>query len=709
MKFLRAIIKVVCLILVVGLIMTAVFFRNNGVNTITPKNVDIRAEAVSADISDKKYKKIAESGYLQLLFDKDTTAIAIKETSGKKKWYSNPKGTESSIAEMVVKSEKGTHYLNSQSNSVAFGSFSTTTSNDGVTLRYIMADDEATAKKEKFSENDVAFAVTVDFKLKDGNFSVDASYENLTKNKNCAVTNFSVLPYFGAFNKAEKGDFLLIPDGCGAIVHPYYEKSENTYECSVYGNDISLEQKSTARAIMGAFGMKSGDNSYAAIIDSSSEYAKIKAVSSKDGYSRVFADFAFDYTSEKGKKLNIYHNNNRSVSILYKFLSRGSATYSDIASACREQFIRNGTLSVSSIASGEDVPMTLELTGAYKEKRWSIKTDEYTTFSQAEDIIKRVKAKGINNLSVRYNGIFLNNSTELNPLLGGKSGFESLASYVESQNVNFFAGVDVLTYESAFSKYDFLSARAMNKFPFMASVENSLGQQKNLNYRTLKKSNRFIDSIIEKADDYKITGFSVNDAGKLLSSDFSHSGAKRTDYKNSIISQLSALSHSGKTMVDAGNIYTVLGSYSLVNVPISVSYEESDVYTKIPFVQEVLHGMTILSSTPINTAENALEAELQCIEYGLCPTFSVVYSKPEGSKLAVEFDSSANDIVSTYNTISQALHSLESERITNHSKVKNGVYCTTYSNSARVYVNYNDTEVTVNGVTVPQKGFIRIG
>ncbi len=709
MKFLRFILKLVCVILIAGLITTAVFFRKNGVNTISVEKNSFRAEAISADISDKKYKKIAESGYLQLCFDENTTAIMVKETSGNKKWYAMPKGTESAIAEMVVKSVNGTHYLSSQSNSVSFDSFTSEIYDDGVKIRYVLADDEATAKKEKLSENDVAFAVSVDFKLKDGNFLVDASYENLTKNKNCAVTSFAVLPYFGSFNEAEKDDFLLIPDGCGAAVHPFYEEGENTYQCAVYGDDISIHGNKSARAMMGAFGMKKGENAYAAIINSSAEFAKIKAVSSKDGYSRVYADFTFDYTNEKDGKLSIYNNKNTSFSICYKFLSRGSATYSDIASACREQYIRNGTLSVSSIKSAEDVPMTLELTGAYKEKRWSVKSDEFTTFSQAEDIIKRVKAKGINNLSVRYTGVFLNNSTEINPLLGGKKGFKTLADYANSQNVKLYAGIDVLTFKSAFSKYDFLTARGMNKFPFIVSVENSLFLQNNANFRTLKKSNRFIDSVIETADKYKINGFAVNDAGQLLSSDFSHSGAKRTEYKDGIVSQLSALSRSGNIMVDAGNIYTVMGSSLITNVPMSVSYKETEAYVKVPFVQEVIHGMTILSSIPLNTAENSLNAELQCIEYGLCPTFSVVYTKPEGSQLDVEFDAVANSIVSKYNAISQALNSLEGERITNHQKIKDGVYCTTYSNSARVYVNYNDSEVTVNGVTIPQKGYIRIG
>ena len=73
MKFFRIILKVVCVLIAVALTLTAIFFRNNGVNIVSldGKN-DVRAESVSvSEISAKKYKKIAESGYLELYFNEN--------------------------------------------------------------------------------------------------------------------------------------------------------------------------------------------------------------------------------------------------------------------------------------------------------------------------------------------------------------------------------------------------------------------------------------------------------------------------------------------------------------------------------------------------------------------------------------------------------------------------------------------------------------
>lgn len=707
MKFFRALIKAVCVILVICLTMTAIFFRKNGVNTVSVKSSDdIRAESVCADITDKSYKKIAESGFLQLFFDKETTALMIKDTSGGKKWYSMPNGTESANVLLTVTAADGNHIMNSQGSSVNFSAFSVKTKSDGVNIKYIMADSKTVAQKKKYQKKDIVFAVSADFTLKDGNFFAESEIENLSGNENCAITDFSLLPFFGSFKDPKENDFLLIPDGCGATALPYYESSKKTYSCKVYGDDIAVENKKSAHASMGVFGMKRGENAFAAIINSSEEFAEISAVSSKKGFSSVAAHFAPDYVNRKDKSLYIYKNSNPSVSICYKFLSKGNATYSDIASACREQLIRNGTLSTSAISNCDEVPMSVILTGAYKNKRWDLKYESYTTFSQAEDILKRIKAKGVNNISVRYSGVFEGNSVNIIPDLGGKNGLQELASFTDSQNIKLYLDLDVLTFDSAFGSFSYSAARKMNKIPFSVSVTNGIDQSRTRKFRPLKKSNKFIDSLISKTADYPVTGYCFADSGRVLSSDFSASGAKRTEYKEGIISQISAVSGIGEVMTDTGNIYTVKGSSEIINIPMTVSNKESRSYRKIPFVQSVLHGMCILSSTALNVSDS--DAVLRCIEYGLCPTFTTVYQKPEGGKDNIVFDKTANSIVSTYTNISEAIYSLEGERITSHAEVKDGVFCTSYSNSTRIYVNYSKEDVTVNGVKVPARGYIRI-
>ena len=61
-----------------------------------------------------------------------------------------------------------------------------------------------------------------------------------------------------------------------------------------------------------------------------------------------------------------------------------------------------------------------------------------------------------------------------------------------------------------------------------------------------------------------------------------------------------------------------------------------------------------------------------------------------------------------YQQADQALADLRGARMTKHSVVQENVYCTEYDSSSLVYVNYGETEATVNGVTIPARSFLRL-
>ncbi len=714
MKTVRLIVKILCVIIAAAIICTAIFFRNNGVNVVSVKaESNICAEAVCADIPEERYKKICSSGHIELYFDEITTSVMIKETTENKKWYSMPQNSKSSSVSIKVRADDGIHCLNSQNNSVEFSSFKYKQEKDGITVNYTMAENKETALKKIYNKSDIVYGVNLSIKLKDGNLYVTSEYNNLSGNQNCGVIDICPFEYFGAYKNAGIDDFLLIPDGCGGAIYPYYESDTKNFSCKVYGNDYSVSSENNNYAPVGSFGMKNGESAFAAVIDSGEDFAEIKAVSSNENFNTVSAHFSADYVKSENDKLYIFQNENNKSGICYKFLSKGNATYTDIALACREQLIRNGTLSVTSAESDEDMPLFVTLTGAYKTGARKLKYNDYTTFSQAEDIIKRIKSKGINNINIRYNNVFENNSADVLSVLGNKEDLQKLNEYALSQNVKIYFNLNVLTYSSPLGRADLFASRGMNKFPL--NIEKSIdmygfGKANTRAYkmRTLDKANAFVDKIADKASTLNVTGYCFGDSGKFLCSDFSPSGVKRTDYKNGIINHISAIQNTGKVMIDTGNIYTVKNASSVINIPMTVSYPETDAYCKIPFIQTILHGMTVLASPPLNSTDNIKTSVLNCIEYGVCPDFTTVYTQPEDAEYRIEYNSIANGINSAYNKIAPALKSLEGERISEHKKISDGVFCTTYGNGTRIYVNYNSFKVTVNGVTVSGSNYLRI-
>ena len=65
-------------------------------------------------------------------------------------------------------------------------------------------------------------------------------------------------------------------------------------------------------------------------------------------------------------------------------------------------------------------------------------------------------------------------------------------------------------------------------------------------------------------------------------------------------------------------------------------------------------------------------------------------------------------MVNYYTRANQSLAYLRDSRMTSHQQIQDGVYCTEYDNSIKVYVNYTNTEITVHGVVIGAKDCVTI-
>ena len=708
MKLLKVTIRILCFALVVGLVLTGVFFRDNSVSKFAFSS-DSFLSPYSQQLhrsSPDGFEQVASSGFIELYFNKTTSEIAVRELSQDYWWYAMPQGGRQSMLTATVVGENGAYFLNSQDNSVAFGAWEYSLSDSGVSVKYLLTPEKDT----KLTDEGIAFEVTLNVNLKDGSLFADCLVRKACDNDKCALSSLAILPGLCSVTNPGEDDFLLIPDGCGGTIYPALCSEEKAFEAKVYGNDYSVSSSSSADAVMGAFGVKSGDSAIAVIIDSGEEIASINAFCNRNSVSNIYADFEI-YDCKQNK--NIYISSNPycdSISLCCKFLSGDNATYSEIASSCREQFIRNGSLPSTDVTAQENVPLFLTLTGSYKSSAWSPVNVKYTTYSQALDILTRVKSKGIDNITVRYCGAMKNNSPSFASALGRKKDFRDLCDFAYSQNISLFMDADILSYTSFFGKFDFSAVKAMDKSTAFAVANNSpdtiADNSVKLRFRRSADISSVVADLIKKETDSSIAGYCIGD-GEYLVSDYSANNVARGQMKKEISAQLPALANAGGVMVDKGNMYMLKNSATVINIPMATHYDECEYYVAIPFVQSVLHGRVTVAGTPINSVEDMKSATLQCIEYGVCPSFTTVYDR-KNQKNTVVFDDLLNSLVDCYSVAADALFGLESERITAHEKLEEGVYLTTYGDTAMIYVNYNDAPATVSGVTVPAQSYIRI-
>lgn len=723
-------IKLIALLCVISLLFTAC---GNGISTNTVKVDEIKYSAAEYagdtlhKAESKAYKSVCSSGLIEMLFDETTMTVAIKDTSSGNLWTSLPQNSvtkqiNSSAIEVELSNGGDTVYtLNSQDNSVNFGNAVSTVSEEGVSVKYAMSLDADTGKADitTLEDKQIRVDLTVNYTLKDGSFYVNVSMNTVTLPQGVYLEKVRVLNCFGAYDNSGAEDYIFVPDGSGALIMTGVEDAEFTpLTLSVYGDDAATtENAEKSSCLVGAFGMKRSSGAFLCIIESGDSIAEIEAERSTDTtLNRVGAAFKVtDISTEQGEsniKKTLGYQFKNEITLCYRFLSGRSATYSGMATACRENLIRNSVLSTKTFTTDEKyIPLVLSLQGGYIDENG--KYTVLTSYEQALSLVTLLKAKGVNNIYLRYNGLYdtANNGSDadfgdFSRKLGNAKNYDALYSYLKSQNFSLFLETDLLNFD-----YNSTGAKALNggKVRSYGTSQFPYATQKQ-SYLKMSDLESRIEDILSDSADISFDGYALNDAGAYLYSDYSDDFYARVTSKKDIAAQLPVLANSKQLMIDTGNIYSVKNADVISSLAVSpVAMAESEAYVGIPFMQMMLHGITEYAAVGLNSAYDIKTSFLKAVEYGCLPSadwYCTSFTEELDGKYY--YDSNINDIVSYYTKANEVLGDIRTERMTAHYKEQDGVYCTEYDNSTKVYVNYTSNDVTINGINIPAMDCVKI-
>ena len=665
--------------------------------------------------ADKDFKSVCKSGLIELLFDKTTCTVAIRDTNSGNLWTTLPhastkKQIQSSAVEVELSNgDENVYVLNSQDNSVAFGNFEYTSGEDGVLVKYSLSLDAETGKKDiaELKHKEIRADLSVLYTLRDGSFYVNVSMNNLKLPKGVRLEKVRLLKDFGSYENSGREDYIFVPDGSGALIMTGVKDVEFTpIDLTVYENNC----------LVGAFGMKRGNGAFLCIIKHGDSIADIHADKNNDvALNSVYTTFNTTEILEKQgnrvKKTYGYEYQNE-ITMCYRFLSGKSATYSGMATACRENLIRSSVLSTKTLSDTTgNIPLVVSAQGGYRNNKGKYKA--LSTYEQTLSLMTLLKAKGVNNIYLRYNGLYdeANNGSnedfgKFSKKLGKEKDFNALYDYLNSQQFTLFVETDILTYD-----YNGKGAKSVDgskiKVEANGSFPNATSKQGALKMADLEDR---VESILNASGDIKFDGYALNDVGNALYSDYSSDFYSRVSAKKEISAQIPVLTTSKLIMVDNGNFYSVKNADVVSSIPLApVAREENGAYVGIPFAQMMLHGICEYSGVGINSSANIKLAFLRAVEYGCLPSaqwYCTAFDSDLDSKYY--YDSNINEIVECYTKANNALAGLRGARMTSHYKVQNGVYCTEYNNSEKVYVNYTDKAVTINGIKINAKDCVAI-
>ena len=564
------------------------------------------------------------------------------------------------------------------------------------------------------------------------------------------LLDIRLLPFFGAGKSGEDG-YMLLPDGSGMLIGFNNDKTkiENVYSKSLYRDASYWDLPEYAKSISApVFGVKTGNKSVFAVIEEGDANATLFAeVGNVDSsYNSVYSQFAYSHcelfyfdenTSASAEGWFIADKNvyKGSFTTRYFFLYGGETGYNDMAKCYREYLIGKQLLSKK---TAETPQVYIDLLGACSGTEYFLVFPHevsvpLTKFDQAVSMIEELKNAGVSNLVVRYlgwaNGGLENkafDSLKYQKELGGEEEFKKLAEYLAGAGIPFYPDVaPMTTYDSGgmFSGYSTSTdspRRLDNQLYGMNKMNMAMNwPMRNWGRQYLIKPSRleyFFDKFSADYAEAGVKTLSMNHIGEIIYGDYDKKNASNLDEsKKHIEAMLKKASGQYSLMLEYGNAYAVPYAERLVNVPLESSQMFIEDAT-VPFIQMVYHGYLSYAGESLNIGQDIDEYFLRTIEYGADLHFTIAKSNLERIKNSVfnkypsvGFDAWKERIVSYSESHSAALSKVQGETMVNHEVVAPDVNRVTYSNGTRVYVNYNDADVTTDDGVVKAKNWLVAG
>lgn len=615
----------------------------------------------------------------------------------------------------------------------------------GYTVEDIEADNEEVGYKITV-DSFIRFTIPVEFSLKEDSLYVSIPASEITMPEGYRLAEIVLMPYFGCAGINEDG-YIFVPDGSGALIHfNNNKKLVYSYVLPVYGEDNGIEQRevsfSTAKANIPVFGIVY-DRSKAmlAVIEEGESHAVIEAgVSGSEG-DQNWVGARFELTpmtveafSDKSVKVvnNTYQEKPYAgrISVRYFFTGEEEADYSGLACLYRSYLQETGVFGNQknngiqlNVKLNSKIIVETSFLGISYEKEQTV-----TSFSQAGEIVNKLKAAGVTDMNIGLMSWFggglkhdaVVGGVKLASSLGGEKALSQLMSEVQGYG-EVSLGADLLkVYESWPYFNHFLNA---SRF-----LNNSLATGYSFNPATLRESerrdayyylsSRYFEGVVSdytsSVNKYGISNLWLTDAGMILASDFSASETiDREVSKGLIVNAVAAAAENNGITANNPNQYLWQYLDSIVDLPFKSS-EHTIIDESVPFLQIVLSGNINYASGAFNRSGSLDEYFLKAVEtggdiyYEWIYESDVVVSSMKGidteEVYSMSYENWIDTAVEQYQRIKDELSYVVGKKITSHTKLENGVYNTQYGDIS-VIVNYNEYDVIVNGQNVNARDF----
>lgn len=588
-------------------------------------------------------------------------------------------------------------------------------------------------------EHDVAsttFTIPLDITLEEGGFRASVDLSMIIGTEGYSLYKMSLLNGLSVTMDA-RGSFV-IPDGAGALM-PLYDSVGTVYAKRIYGQDAALNIRDVSERVQATLPLYAvlSEKPMMVAIDDGAALAEV-VVHQRSETSQVanaYAQFIVndrDYqdtsglTNSQTTLLTGRKPATGTVSVYYEPMEYG-ADYSDVAVAYREHLQSRGELPNN--LQGASTPLVLELFGMVEREKTvlgvKVKVKEaLTTFEQAEEILRELKAAGVGPIRVQYRGITnggmsstMISSWDFESKLGGKDGFKKLLAYAAENDIEIYPDAPLDSVYSTgwfdgFSSGSDACRRLDSTVVMLGKLSPVDKQPDEILRRYFLKPGKMLENAVSLAESSKNLGLkfvSLAGLGSTLTSDFDKSNFyDRSMVEETVVKALKAFKEDAGTrlMVNGGNLYALPYTDTVIGMA-SGGSEHSYARTTVPLTYIVMHGKVDYSMQAFNRTGDEETEMLRAIEYGASPYYAMMYA-PNTILKRTEYEYEYSlyyktwmaSVVDNAKKISSVLDAVRGKEIADHYMLEDDVYCTVYEDGTAIYVNYKET--------VYEEGSIRV-
>lgn len=536
--------------------------------------------------------------------------------------------------------------------------------------------------------------------------------------ENYRLQYLTLYPFFDSSYGKTEGK-ILIPDGVGATVDLSVSTgAKQSYSARVYGDDYgvsasAIRSTSPQTASLPLVATMYPDGGTLTTVKSGAEYATVNA--SVCGvtidynlayFTYVYRETYVKYYQSAGSSGNSYitlqeETNNFDVEQRMTFLDAGCDVV-DVANIYAEQFPISANLSTAT-----DAGLRLRfLMSESKQGMFGNTTLNMTTTDFVAQVMDEITAY-TNNLSVSLYGYtrggYAQTGSDHFPLdskSGGKSGYSELFEKAVEKGVSLSMQADFTKVKTDLENSKYELALDLSK-QYLQVGDNRVGSEVTFRLLATSYSQKYWNSNLKKFQKY-CNAVDLESIGYML---YSHtSNNVRISRTESIEIYQNMLSEQ-ETNLYRPNAYLWNVCSAYLDMPLDNSGYIMETES-VPLLPILLSGKKDMYCAPLNLNYSGDHTVLKLIDYNVYPCFLLteqdsvdLHGTDSANVFTSEYADWKEEIQSIYEQVNGVLRCVRGCQIVD--RYQSDAYTvTTYSNGVKIVVNYSDSVVNVDGVTV---------